>query len=433
MIGTDGAPFGTVTSDADGLATFALTDTPALGVLAASGDDSSFLPAGYYGDTLTRWGSQDEARWYVFEPRGIHRPGEAVELSGWVRRFTTSTDGQLRLFAPGATVKYSANDTMGNELASGTAEITPNGGFSIAFDLPDGANTGWGWINLELVDAGVPGYSGQQLLIEEYRTPEFSVTARTDSPEPYVSTRPATVAVDAEYYAGGPLANAPVTWSVTTSDGAYSPPGWDQYTFGVWTPWWYAESSNAVDLAFDSGPCCFPGGETEVTTYEGTTDASGSHYLQIDFEAADGTLPDLAKVVRANAAVQDLNRQTWASDANLVSTPPTTTSVCAAMQCSSRPEHRSTSTSSQPRSTAPSHRAARSPSPPSVSNGRTPMAPGPKSPSTPRRATSPRRPTRSSARCPRPWAVSTGCALASRTTTVARAEPNSPDGCPVPP
>ena len=42
----------------------------------------------------------------------------------------------------------------------------------------------------------------------------------------------------ASYYAGGPLPNAETTWRVTSQPGHYSPPGWDDFTFGRWIPWW---------------------------------------------------------------------------------------------------------------------------------------------------------------------------------------------------
>ena len=133
-----------------------------------------------------------------------------------------------------------------------------------------------------------------------------------------VSTQPATVAVDAAYYAGGPLGNAPVDWQVTTSSASYAPPGWDEYSFGVWTPWW----SNGFDGDSSSEACCFPGIDpSTVETFSATTDASGSNYLQIDFEGADGTLPDLPTTVTAQATVTDVNRQAWTSTTDLLVHP----------------------------------------------------------------------------------------------------------------
>ncbi len=49
------------------------------------------------------------------------------------------------------------------------------------------------------------------------------------------------VAVEANYFAGGPLPNAEVTWLVTSSPSNYQPPNWPDFVFGTWKPWWFFE------------------------------------------------------------------------------------------------------------------------------------------------------------------------------------------------
>ena len=78
-----------------------------------------------------------------------------------------------------------------------------------------------------------------QFQIQEFRRPEFEVTARNETSGPYFAGDHATLAVEAKYYAGGGLPNADVTWQVTTSPGSYSPPNWPDFTFGNWQPWWF--------------------------------------------------------------------------------------------------------------------------------------------------------------------------------------------------
>ena len=51
-----------------------------------------------------------------------------------------------------------------------------------------------------------------QFQIQEFRRPEFEVTARLESSGPYFVDEPATVAVEANYFSGGPLPNAEVFW-----------------------------------------------------------------------------------------------------------------------------------------------------------------------------------------------------------------------------
>jgi hypothetical protein len=67
------------------------------------------------------------------------------------------------------------------------------------------------------------------------------VTARNETTGPYFVGESATVAVEAKYYAGGPLPNAEVNWLVSSTPTNYNPPNWPDFTFGVWQPWWWFE------------------------------------------------------------------------------------------------------------------------------------------------------------------------------------------------
>jgi hypothetical protein len=305
-------------TDATGLATFDLPATfePSAYLVASRGSDSAILGSTYWSKSTVT----DEARWHSLTDRGTYRPGETANIKGWVRRFTSSTDGRLRLLGDGAVVAWFVNDAQGVELAKGESPLTALGGFELEVSIPEGANLGPATVQYALL--GEPGldFTGgsTSLSIQEFRRPEFEVVARVESPAPHVSTGPATVAVQAAYFAGGALAAAPVNWQVTTSKGSYTPPDWDEFTFGVFQPWWY--EGDAARGGFDDSfePCCFPEQEQQVSTFDGTTDGSGTHYLQIDFEGADGALPDLPVTVRAQGTVTDLNRQAWASTTNLL-------------------------------------------------------------------------------------------------------------------
>lgn len=307
----------TTTTDGDGLGRLTLprssnADQPIL--IATKGDDTAILPT-----WMTGYDVRDQLRWYVFDDRQVYRPGEEMRVKGWVRRLEVTGDGGLHAPSAASTVRWTLTDAYGVELANGTAPLGPLGGFDLAIDVPETANLGQASLNFELTSAGGVDNASMwhSVDIQEYRRPEFEVTARPESQGPYLSTSPATVAADANYYAGGPLADAPVDWYVTTTEGTYSPPGWDGFTFGVWQPWWYMDDFGG-DAAYDAYPCCGPVGDTTSVEYHGTTDADGSHYLQIDFEDADGALPDLPVVVTAEATVTDVNRQAWADRTNLL-------------------------------------------------------------------------------------------------------------------
>ncbi len=310
------------TTDEEGLASVELGRAGVRGLWATAGDRTSFL-ASEWSDGWKRSDESDESRWYVFDDRSIYRPGETVRLTGWVRRFARSTDAQLALFDGRPTVRYTAWDPQGNELATGTTELNALGGFNLSFDVPAGSNLGSGWVEMQLQGTSLGGTS-HSFQIQEFRRPEFEVTARLESPPPFFAARPATVAVDAVYFSGAPLPDAEVNWLVSTRDTTYRPPGWDRFTFGIWQPWWYDDfgdfgrfdvAAEISEECFDCGPIF---GDTEYEQFQGRTGPDGSHYLQIDFDGPDVDLPS---TVTAEATVFDVNRQAWASRTDLLVHP----------------------------------------------------------------------------------------------------------------
>jgi uncharacterized protein YfaS (alpha-2-macroglobulin family) len=99
-----------------------------------------------------------------------------------------------------------------------------------------------------------------------------------------------------------------VIWNITSRPGTYRPPNWDDFTFGIWIPWWRQFSWWGVP-------------EPEAVrqeTYEGLTDAAGTHNLRIDFEAVE---PPQPTSVTAQGTVMDVNRQAWSSAAQLLVHP----------------------------------------------------------------------------------------------------------------
>ncbi|MDO8364468.1 MAG: alpha-2-macroglobulin family protein [Actinomycetota bacterium] len=315
-----GSPANTATTDADGLATVRLTDGPSNVepvLVATKGDETAVLPLGTF-----RQAMRDEARWYVFDDRQVYRPGETMRVKGWVRRIAFSDDGTLRQLTDGDTVRYTVSDSYGNEIAKGDATVGSLGGFDLRIEVPETANVGSATLAMTLVgEAGLNGdpTNWHSFQIQEYRTPEFEVTARPESEGPYLSTQPATVAATGTYYAGGPLVQSAVDWLVTTTTATYSPPGWDDFTFGIWQPWWYGDLfTDGYSPSYASDVCCGPVGETTTQEYHGVTDGAGTHYLRIDFEAQDGTLPDLPVTVNAQATINDVNRQAWSAGTGLL-------------------------------------------------------------------------------------------------------------------
>jgi alpha-2-macroglobulin len=328
-------------------------DADAIGGLVARSDDRiAMLPAQFFG----AWQASPtvfQNPWYVIDDRGIYRPGETVRMTGIVRLL--DADAQLQVLPTGQTVRYRASDPAGNELATGSVPLNALGGFNVLIEIPEASGTGYANVELYVVDsvgADVVNLGwNHSFQVQDFRTPDFEVTARAESTGPYYVVEPATVAVDATYFAGGPLGDAEVNWFVSTSDTTYSPPNWDEFSFGVWRPWWYADNEfggdrtaeSAVDSSFieecaviSEDGSCVPNANARYQTFTGRTDAGGSHFLQVDFadtpvgtsgddtETDDGdepTLIDQPTTVTAEATVFDVNRQAIASRTTLLVHP----------------------------------------------------------------------------------------------------------------
>jgi len=310
-IAPDGKDTGLVTGES-GIIRFAIPEGASY-LVASRGADHALLPRSTYayaheGDGWHSWTPQDELRWFVFDDRQMYRPGEQIHLKGWLRRIGGAQSGDVSLVGDSVTeVNYRVISSQGNDLGGGQAAVSALGGFDLVFQIPDEVNLGPSQIILDA--AGKTGdfenrtfYHSFQ--IQEFRRPEFEVTARNETPAPYFAGDQAVVAVEASYYAGGPLPNAAVTWRVYSTPASYSPPNWSDFVFGEWEPRWFY---------FDR-----PYRDVETTqVFTGTTDAAGSHYLRLDFESGK-TRP---YSVQAEASVMDVNRQAWTGGTNLLVHP----------------------------------------------------------------------------------------------------------------
>ena len=326
----DGTPLKGVTIEAqggvkqavtaeDGTARFAIP-SGATYLVARKGADQALLPRSsyYWGDdSWNSWPVRDALQWYVFDDRQMYRPGEEVHLKGWIRLVGGKQDGSVGL--PGervSAVRYRIIDPQGNEMGSGEMRVNALGGFSLILKLPETVNLGYA--QMELTALGNLGdWDGWQTYhsfqIQEFRRPEFEVTARNETTGPYFAGDYAILAVQAKYYAGDPLPDAEVTWQVNYTPGSYSPPNWPDFTFGVWQPWWFWRSDMYAEESY------YPydkGGTYE--TFTGKTDATGTHYLRLDFEGDTGGRP---VSVSADATVMDVNRQAWTSNTSLLVHP----------------------------------------------------------------------------------------------------------------
>ncbi|MBN1611915.1 MAG: Ig-like domain-containing protein, partial [Polyangiaceae bacterium] len=275
-------------------------------LVAREGSDSAFLPArnaGRWEDSsfapLPSWNDQ---RWLLYTDRGLYKPGEHVYAKGWGRLVGMQRGGDVSRLPmnTGAQIEYRVRDPRGAELAKGRAKLDETQGFHLGFDLPKNANLGSATI--ELSDVGGSTFATHEFQIQEFRRPEFEVSA-TVSEGPHLVGRHAIASVNAAYYAGGGLPSAEVQWAVRASDAAFKPPGWSSYSFGKaprFFSWWR------------------PSRTSEPETWKARTRADGTHRLRIDFDALP---PHFPRKLDLDASVTDVNQQQWTARADLVVHP----------------------------------------------------------------------------------------------------------------
>lgn len=315
-LGANGRVVASATTAGDGTATIDLTTTPIELLRVTAVGSVALAPPDDFAGGWQRADVEDQIAWYVFTDRGVYRPGETVSVKGWMRQITTSGDAQVEL-SDAAPVQFVGRDGAGNEIADGTAEVDPLGGFHLTFTVPDGANAGMASLSLTRGTDTDQG-SGLSYQIEDYRTPEFAVASAADDDGPYVRGTPLTVSATATYFAGGALPAAPVDWQVSAAAATYSPPGWDGFDFGRWTPWWLHGPEFVTD---SGGPSRQGAAGDEPQHFAGVTNGSGADHLQIDVGSLGVDLDGYPVSVTVQPTVTDVNRQAWSSTTSLLVHP----------------------------------------------------------------------------------------------------------------
>ena len=241
-------------------------------------------------------------------PTGPARPYRA---KGWVR--SLSADRQLQAW-DGDAVDYVAYDGTASSSPVGAPRCDPTGSFDFEFAIPAGANTGAGWVQPR--PSGAP--TGEPAPAADRRVPASRLrghdrpagAGRTGAPTPI------TVTADGRLLRRRAARRRPRRRGRSrTSDGDLPPARLGPLRLrprgrrGGST----SDVVRRRDRVRRRAVLRARPTPAKVETFTGRTDAAGTHALDLRVGDLDADLDGLPVTVRANAAVQDVDRQTIAA------------------------------------------------------------------------------------------------------------------------
>ncbi len=182
---------------------------------------------------------------YLYTERPIYRPGQPVYFKGIVR-VDRDLDYRLPDFKEVRVKIASFEETVYEESLSLSEFGTFDGRFVLDSEAALGA------YSLEVYLPGEKEPVGSvSFIVAEYRKPEFQVTVQA-LPQDVLNGETIAVTVQADYYSGGGVANAEVTWTITSDPYTFVPP--EEYaTFSfsdreedLWEWRWEGEVSEVI-------------------------------------------------------------------------------------------------------------------------------------------------------------------------------------------
>lgn len=228
---------------------------------------------------------------YLYTDRPIYRPGQTVYFKGILRQ---DDDAHYTLPPLDKPVHVSISDPQGKNLFSENFTPGDMGTFYGEFKLDEEAPLGYYTIEATyLVDKSSYFYASFQ--VAEYRKPEFQVTVEADKPE-YVHGDRINVTAQANYFFGGPVANAKVRYSILSADYFFRLPGQWQWDFNDYDydRYWYWTRGRY-----------YPFGEL-ISSGSGTTDAQGRFTFSVEADIAESTT---SRRFTLEVTVTDVNNQ----------------------------------------------------------------------------------------------------------------------------
>ena len=176
----------------------------------------------------------DQVKVYTITDRPVYRPGSPVRFKFWVAR--SRYDQPDAADFAGQTFDVEIRNPKGEKVLTKKFTADKFGGFDGSFELASDAALGE--YQIFILKRG-----GGTFRVEEYKKPEFEVSVAAPT-KPVALGEKVSATIKANYYFGGPVAEAKVKYKITrtTADERWYPAArWD-WLFGPGY-WWFAADS----------------------------------------------------------------------------------------------------------------------------------------------------------------------------------------------
>jgi hypothetical protein len=214
-------PLATAVTDADGIASAQWSLTPENSywpVRALSGEPGQPTFAAVsseWNNGVAIWDfglnggySPEHYQLHFYTDRPIYRPGQTIYWKGIVR---VLEEEEYSLPPEGGELTIIVRDDQGNAVKEEGVALNANGTVTGQVELASTAVTGFYYLEARLPVGERTVYGGAGFQVAAYRKPEFQIEVAPDQPE-YVQGDSVRIQVQANYFSGGALGNAPVAW-----------------------------------------------------------------------------------------------------------------------------------------------------------------------------------------------------------------------------
>jgi len=259
----------------------------------------SYYSANYSANEEKDLNTKQGYKTYLVLDRPIFRPGQKAYFKGVIRK---DNDGAYENIPAGEKIKVTITDAMSRAVYSQDLPLTTFGSFASEFSLGKDANLGYYQLSAKYLGNNAT----QSFQVEEYKKPEMAVSVNSSKTD-YVAGEKADITMNAAYYFGAPLTDAPLSYSVATADYTFQ---WNKdwrFEFGdpdaYWDhPWWYYSGQGYSS-------------QKVITSGKTVTDSKGNVVIQLPLDISK---QKTSQKMIVEAVVSDINNQSSAASKDFI-------------------------------------------------------------------------------------------------------------------